>query len=398
MAQCPNCHNEVKPDERFCGNCGARLEPPASADPGAQPPERPRTGKETVVLPPVTDVNLQPPTAPKQPAPDATILGMPPAQPSQPPAEPTIMGMPPAATPPPTTPLPPPVSGYPVGTVPLAPPQEKKSGGNVWKVLAIVAGVGVLACIALAVGVILLLNSLGRRVENVFPTISAGLAETSVAAALADPTAESISQGSADPTAEPLTEPTEAASGGAGAVIYDDNFDDPSSSALRERSDDSAAFAFANGTYEITVTEPQLIVWEPLRGEHGDAAIAVDAAFRGSKLTAAGVVFHLQDNENFYIFTVSSDGSYALDLYKNNEHTALIDPIESPAIKTGGEMNSLRVETVGDRIRLYANGQLLDEVSDASFARGRAALAVSSFEEAGASAAFDNLVIQRLRN
>jgi hypothetical protein len=389
MAQCPNCHSEVKPDERFCGNCGARLEP------AAPPPERPRTGKETVVLPPMTDVNLQPPPAPKQPAPDATILGMPP---SQPPSEPTIIGMPPAASPPPTTPLPPPqVSGYPAGAVPPAPPQEKKSGGNVWKVLAIVAGVGVLACIALAVGVVLLLNSLGRRVENVFPTISAGLAETSVAAALADPTAEAISGGLADPTAESLAEPTTSTSGGTGAVVYDDNFDDPSSSALRERSDDSAAFAFANGTYEISVTEPQLIVWEPLRGEHGDAAIAVDTAFTGSKLTAAGVIFHFQDNENFYIFTISSDGRYALDLYKDNELNVLIDPIESPAIKISGEMNALRVETVGSRIRLYANDQLLDEVSDSTFARGKAALAVSSFEEAGVSAAFDNLVIQRMK-
>ena len=45
MLQCPNCQVEIKPGERFCGNCGARQPDP----PAANPPRTP-SGKETVVL------------------------------------------------------------------------------------------------------------------------------------------------------------------------------------------------------------------------------------------------------------------------------------------------------------------------------------------------------------
>jgi len=49
MPQCPNCHSEVKPEERFCGNCGARLEPsippPAAAPPAGEPPRTATTAE-----------------------------------------------------------------------------------------------------------------------------------------------------------------------------------------------------------------------------------------------------------------------------------------------------------------------------------------------------------------
>src|SRR6476646_9922475 len=103
MAQCPNCHSEVKAEERFCGNCGARIEP--SIPPPASPPavnEPPRTtGKETIVLPKITDLGLQPPTPPQPPA-DATIIATPapqPTPPAQPPVAPTMMGNAPSVPP-----------------------------------------------------------------------------------------------------------------------------------------------------------------------------------------------------------------------------------------------------------------------------------------------------------
>ena len=52
MAQCPNCHSEVKAGERFCGNCGARIrtERPAGATFSAggkptSPPHRQRNDR-----------------------------------------------------------------------------------------------------------------------------------------------------------------------------------------------------------------------------------------------------------------------------------------------------------------------------------------------------------------
>ena len=65
-----------------------------------------------------------------------------------------------------------------------------------------------------------------------------------------------------------------------------------------------------------------------------------------------------------------------------------------PAIEGQGQLNRLRVETEGDRIRLYVNDKLLDEVSDDTFTEGSNALAVNTFDEGDAAFLFDNLVVR----
>ena len=388
MAQCPNCHSEVKPDERFCGNCGARLEPaPASAAPPAQP-ARPLTGKETIVLPALTETNLRPPPAPpaQNPAPpDATIMSapvVPPAQAGRQPADATIVGAPAASRP---APLPAaPAMDYAAGAGPSTPAlpgaTPKKSGGNVWKVIGIIAGIAVLACVLLGIGGYLLLAQLGRRADAVFTSINSGLLDST-------PIGEAIS-GSA---------PTAATSANTGAVLLQDTFDSASSSDFTGGETDSATYKFVGGAYEISITKPKMIAWAPTRQDYGDTSISVDATIAGSKLTAAGLLFHFQDDKNFYIFTVSSDGRYSLDLYKDDTPKTLVDWTEASAIKPPGQVNALRVETAGDKIRLYANDTLLDEISDSTITRGKAALAVNSFQDGGVTVKFDNLAIRGLK-
>jgi hypothetical protein len=337
---------------------------------------------------------------PSQPPADATIIGAPaqpgPSVPSQPPADATIIGAP-AQAPQDATVIgaAPPVGGYPAtnvppdmppaGLPPSAPPAKQSGGGNIWKVLAIIAGIGVLTCGALAIGVILVLNQLGGRVDSVFTSINSGLIATSIAA----PTSGIPSDSGT------VAEPTTAPASGAGTVVFQDDFEDPASSGFGEEDSETAASIFVDGAYEMTVKEPNFIVWRPIRGQHADVNMSVDVTFTGSELTAAGLLFRFQDSDNFYIFTISSDGRYGLDLYEGDNPTILIDWTETPAINPPGEVNALRVETVGDTIRLYANDQLLDEVSDGTFTRGRAAIAVNTFDTAGAPVRFDNLLIER---
>lgn len=376
MTTCPNCNSEVKPDERFCGNCGARLDPTPPG--GTAAPERPLTGKETVVLPALTETSLRPPAppAPRQPAADPTIVSLPPsmpppmAEPGPAPAgsaAPTIMGVPAPTAP---------AAGYPSGTLPpaaAAPVAQKSGGSSVLKVLAIIAGVGVLACAALGIGGYLLLGQLGRQVGSTFQTINSGLLETAAAGSPA------------------------GVGAGAGAVLFADSLDSAASSKLTESDDETATTKFVDGTYEITAHKPSWIVWKPVGDEYGDAAISADTTIVGTKQSSAGLMFHYQDDKNFYMFSISADGRYNLELYKDDQLTTLIDWIEASAIKAPGEVNALRVETAGDKIRLFANGTLLDEISDGSIARGRAGLAVSSFKEGGVTARFDNLTIQAIK-
>jgi hypothetical protein len=72
----------------------------------------------------------------------------------------------------------------------------------------------------------------------------------------------------------------------------------------------------------------------------------------------------------------------------------LVDWTEAPEIKGFRQRNHLGVEAIGDRIRLFVNDKLLAEISDDTFAKGEIALAVSTFDEGGATFKFDNLIVR----
>lgn len=397
MLQCPNCQNEVKPEERFCANCGARLPemPPAT-------PPRPITGKETVILPPVPDLPAQPQAVS---SPDKTVIAGPsPIPPSQ---------FPPAAGPQqPTTPLMPPAGGYQAPNLPgtnvpgsFAPPP--KSGNNIWKILGIIAAIGVVACVALAAGAFLLFRRAADQTSTVLSTaLAAGVATAEAfptpaefATLTAFATPEEIATAEPEPTII-AEDPTVAPLGNTGAgstVLLRDDFETPSESSFDEGETDNAIYKFENGTYTVQCKQPKLILWQTVRGDYSNAAFSVDATIDGPEDSATGLIFHYQDDKNFYIFTVAGDSSYSLDIYKDDQLTKLIDWTNSPKINGPGQLNTLRVETEGDTIRLFANDELLDEISDATFTTGKTAIAVNTFDDPNLTVTFDNLVIQAIK-
>jgi hypothetical protein len=406
MAQCPQCHSEVKPEERFCGNCGARLEQSTPSAPASTPsesaPPQP-TGKETIVLPRITDLGMQPP----QPPADATILAapapqvQPPAMPAgsyPPPSTPTIIGGTPGlpAGTPPAQPGAPDAGTYSSAGLPpgAVPPPAAKSGSSVWKILGIIAGIGVVACIALSIGAYMVIRRAGAIAENTLATANASLSDGAFATVSAG-----LETAVADPSLDPLAtlEPdaTPVASG-AGPVLYRDDFDDELSSDFTPETNESATYEFVDGAYAITVNKPDLLSWATMNGDYADASITVDATIDGPPASAAGLIFHYQDDKNFYIYTIDGEGRYELDVYKDDKPTTLIDWTESPAIRPAGELNTLRVETSGDTIRLYVNDDLLDEISDSTIANGKAALVVNTFDDPNVTVKFDNLVVRGL--
>jgi hypothetical protein len=394
MAQCPNCHSEVKAEERFCGNCGARIEQSTPSVPAPVPAQP--TGKETIVLPKITDLGMQPP-APPPPAADATILAAP-APAYQPPVVPTNIGGAPSEPPgaPPVSPY-----GDAYGSAGLPPgasvPPPAKSGSNIWKILGIIVGIVVLLCVVLSIGGYLVYRRVSSASSNLFGTASAGVSdgtfatvgaglETAVAGADLDTLA----------TLEPVATRTPKPSTGAqaGSTLYSDNFDDEQSSDFTAETNESSVYKFADGAYQITVNKPKLLSWATTNGDYGDASISVDASIDGPPVSAAGLIFHYQDDKNFYIYSVDGEGRYGLDVYKNDEPITLIEWTESSAIKPAGEVNALRVETSGDTIRLYVNDKLLDELSDSTIGNGKAALVVNTFDEPNVTVTFDNLIVR----
>jgi hypothetical protein len=191
------------------------------------------------------------------------------------------------------------------------------------------------------------------------------------------------------PTATPMPAPETASD----VLIYED-FSNPRRSSFTGEEDDTSRSAFEHGAYVIEVKEANTLTWALTGGDYTDVAIEADSAVApGSAAVAAGLIFHYQDGKNFYLFSVSSDGYYALEVLKDDTWQTLIDWTQSDVINPAH--NTLRVETKGSRITLKVNSELLETTQDDTLAGGDAGLAVSSFETSKVTIRFDNLLIAR---
>lgn len=385
MLRCSSCATEVVEGIRFCPQCGARMPEVSSSGQGEQAPIAGLSGQPAVQPTIVLGPNATSPTVRLTDGPSPTPVVSTSAQPTE--HLPSLPSSSSAGQPTALYTAPPSggqndygtgVPSYSPGTAQVS----RAGGGRLWIVLGVIAGLGFLAVIGLVIGALLLVRSSSQ-------TSSTG----STAAATA------VIGSGARPTFGPP--PTAVADGNAvdGAVVFQDSFDNPRRSDFTEETTENATYRFEDdGTYAINLKTAKYIVWSPFGKSYDDAAVDVESTLTdGPSDSAAGLIFHYQDEDNFYLFSVSGDGHYGLDVYDKGELNTLIDWTAAETIKSRGEMNVLRVETRGDLIRLFVNDTLLDEISDDTITKGQMALAVNTFDEGDAIVKFDNLVVHRLK-
>lgn len=168
-----------------------------------------------------------------------------------------------------------------------------------------------------------------------------------------------------------------------------------------EAADDDAERFFEDGAYQIVVNEADMIAWS-LAGKlaYEDFLVSVDAAAAsGSGDSRIGIVFRYQDQENFYLYSISSDGYYLLSRLAQDEWTRLIRWRPSDAIDTSdGAWNSLALLVEDGSFSLLANDQLLATYEDDDSYVGKIGLLAGAFDDDGAQVAFDDFSVWDLRN
>ena len=141
-----------------------------------------------------------------------------------------------------------------------------------------------------------------------------------------------------------------------------------------------------------------------------------------------GVIFRLQnkgnnspDDDNFYLFLVSSDGFYQVMRSIDGQQKELSNWIPSSLVNQGiGVTNNLRVVAVGNRFQFYINsqpvqlcipdnpdgistynelnggcigGQMLDTLADSSIPNGQLGVVIQTLDEPGVVVNFDNVMV-----
>ncbi len=377
MLTCNSCGTVHEEPVRFCPECGARLDDSPSpteiqAAAEEQPAEGDKPGRVTVRLPELDQENIaaltaEPETPPPSAAaePEPTIDEPAPPEPAAPPAATLPATAPSEAALPqsPSEPQPPELS-RPAAEI----GQRKPDNRLIW---LIAGGTGCLAIllIGICLGLLLLFNLAGVFGSSQQPA----------------PAKVEI-DGTSGATA----------SGDANQLLLADNFSNATQSSLGSGSDAETSYRFVDGAYQIEVLPAEMLAWSRIDGQYRDVQIEFDARLiDGPAETGIGLIFRYQDADNFYLFTVSGDGFYNLEMVSNGRWQTLIDWTAAPAIQPFGKINRLSVTTVEDRITLGINGVVVDETLEPRFAAGAVALAMTTFDDGAATAAFDNLRIIR---
>jgi hypothetical protein len=92
----------------------------------------------------------------------------------------------------------------------------------------------------------------------------------------------------------------------------------------------------------------------------------------GQEDQAAGIIFRVQDGDNYYIFRANAlENNVIFFLYASGRRSILKrSSVSVPA----GQWQELKVEVVGNRFRGFLDGRLVAEVSDDSYLAGRVGL------------------------
>jgi hypothetical protein len=130
--------------------------------------------------------------------------------------------------------------------------------------------------------------------------------------------------------------------------------------------------------------------WATYGSSYGDVTVEVAAQVEGS--ATAGIVFWQSGNEEYYVFSISADGSYQVALFQAGRWSSLMPWTKNAAIAATGP-NQLKLETRGATITVSANGKVLGTTQAQAPGSGRLGLLAATFAQPGGGATFSDLKV-----
>lgn len=179
-----------------------------------------------------------------------------------------------------------------------------------------------------------------------------------------------------------------------GTVLFQDNFDNPSSD-WDHTNDFSGIMDYDNGTYRIQVNMGNTNMWATPSQTFSDTRIEVDVVkIGGPDTNRAGIVCRV-NGFDLYFFIITNNGYYAIGKTINRQSTLLGQTAfaQSNAIKTGLAINHLRADCAGSTLSFYVNGFLVAQVNDSTLKTGGVGVTVGTFDEAGVDMVFDEFIV-----
>ncbi len=181
-----------------------------------------------------------------------------------------------------------------------------------------------------------------------------------------------------------------------GGILFSDDFSDPPSGwGLGNRPGDIVEYI--DGGLRFQVEDTYYDSWSVVGKNFGDVQIEVDARkLGGPDDNNFGIICRYVDKNNFYMLVVSNDGYYGSTKLKDGAYSMIgMEQLQySDVILPGQEINHLRVDCVGETLRLYVNDVKLIEVQDPDFSSGDVGLIAGAYQQKGVDILFDQFVVK----
>jgi hypothetical protein len=292
---------------------------------------------------------------------------------------------------------------------PPAPPAEEADDGKgrlvlVGGVVAVIAGaVVVVVCLCLVVGTV----GLGLLLPTMETTPTQVVRTVVVRKTVVRPTARVVEATKA-PTRTPRPSPTRTPRPSSTATrrasptsttsttstTYTDNFSQDRGNWSLTTSSNGERW-LEDGELHIKVLTANYVIWSRLKDyRYDNLTMEVDARVVSGSGGNYGLLFRVENSNNYYRFVVSTTGRYRVMKLVNRSWKTIKGWTTSSAVKTGSTENHLKVVAQGSSITVYANGQELTTVTDSDFTHGEVALIAAAGTTADFEVAFDNFEVK----
>jgi hypothetical protein len=215
------------------------------------------------------------------------------------------------------------------------------------------------------------------------------MAPTSTHTITPSPSATRTPTQTATPTSTPTLTPTITRPA---SILLMDDFSDPNSG-WKAVSDSTVEMGYVDGTYRILVKVPDLY-WTTQSRIYSEVSIDVDTSqTAGSNQNVFGIICRMFDNNNLYIFSITSDGYYSISKRIFGIWQSLGSAqwsFNDNVINTSYSLNHITATCQGDHLKLIVNGYTLMDVEDTDLTDGDIGLFAGAYEEAGVEILFDN--------
>ncbi len=181
-----------------------------------------------------------------------------------------------------------------------------------------------------------------------------------------------------------------------GAVLFQDEFEDPNSG-WEVGNYETGEVGYREGQYFVLSRGGGNTMWGVAGRNFDDVIIEVQATqvqAPPNDNNDYGVVCREQGDGSGYYLLISGDGLYSIQLASQGSFEQLVEWAESDVIRQGNATNDIMAVCDGDTLSLYVNGELLASVSDSTFRSGDIALTATSYEAGPTVIHFDHLVVR----